>query len=481
MCYNNDSFLIVHASSSTVEFEGTDWIIVNNTADFGAGIALTGLGDRLYFHANTHLCFEYNVAHSQGGALYVTENPFSYCEFEDGEQFKDACFLQYFEGNCQPELHSNAYETDFAGIHLDFVNNLAGEIGNVLHGGSLYSCYYCDEGDLFIDGFKAFGFLANVSGTASSNLDLSSDPFSVHTCESYQQNTTRSSLQLEVYPKQTIAVSVVAVGQMNKKSPAVIRAIASEEVTIDDSQILQSITKECSEVQYTVLSVDLNNGSLKLYADEPCSTSGFPLTSLVKFLPCPSGFFLDNGECQCDPRLQGFEVECDIQDQNLLHSGDFWIGLTDKHVINSDISKLVLHPHCPFDYCREEKVRLSMNNSDLQCANGRSGTLSGTCQSGLSLSLGSSQCLSCSNVFLVLLIPFALAGVVLVVLLFTLQLTVSTGTISGLVFYANILAVKKRIFFPPGETNTLTVFIAWLNLDLGIETCFVYTVKNELL
>ena len=28
------------------------------------------------------------------------------------------------------------------------------------------------------------------------------------------------------------------------------------------------------------------------------------------------------------------------------------------------------------------------------------------------------------------------------------------------------------IFFPPNETNVLTVFIAWLNLDLGIETCF---------
>ena len=26
--------------------------------------------------------------------------------------------------------------------------------------------------------------------------------------------------------------------------------------------------------------------------------------------------------------------------------------------------------------------------------------------------------------------------------------------------------------FPSGETNILTVFIAWVNLDLGIETCF---------
>ena len=29
-----------------------------------------------------------------------------------------------------------------------------------------------------------------------------------------------------------------------------------------------------------------------------------------------------------------------------------------------------------------------------------------------------------------------------------------------------------RCFFPPGETNVLTVFISWLNLNFGIEVCF---------
>ena len=37
---------------------------------------------------------------------------------------------------------------------------------------------------------------------------------------------------------------------------------------------------------------------------------------------------------------------------------------------------------------------------------------------------------------------------------------------------ANIISVNHSIFFPTNETNILTVFISWLNLDLGIETCF---------
>ena len=33
-------------------------------------------------------------------------------------------------------------------------------------------------------------------------------------------------------------------------------------------------------------------------------------------------------------------------------------------------------------------------------------------------------------------------------------------------------SLKTSIFFQPQTTNILSVFIAWLNLDLGIETCF---------
>ena len=62
-------------------------------------------------------------------------------------------------------------------------------------------------------------------------------------------------------------------------------------------------------------------------------------------------------------------------------------------------------------------------------------------------------------------------------LLLKCNLTVSMGTINGLIFYANIVRVNHTTFFPHGDgnvfTDILSVFIAWLNLDLGIETCFV--------
>ena len=56
--------------------------------------------------------------------------------------------------------------------------------------------------------------------------------------------------------------------------------------------------------------------------------------------------------------------------------------------------------------------------------------------------------------------------------LLVLRLTVAVGTVNGLIFYTNIIAVNSKAFLQPQTTNVLTVFTAWLNLDLGIETCF---------
>ena len=46
------------------------------------------------------------------------------------------------------------------------------------------------------------------------------------------------------------------------------------------------------------------------------------------------------------------------------------------------------------------------------------------------------------------------------------------GTVNSLIFCANVIQANRSLFLPPGETNILTVFITWLYLNLGIETCF---------
>ena len=43
---------------------------------------------------------------------------------------------------------------------------------------------------------------------------------------------------------------------------------------------------------------------------------------------------------------------------------------------------------------------------------------------------------------------------------------------NGLIFYANIIKANEYIFYTQRYPNPLTLFIAWLNLDIGVETCF---------
>ena len=117
---------------------------------------------------------------------------------------------------------------------------------------------------------------------------------------------------------------------------------------------------------------------------------------------------------------------------------------------------------------------MNLSNPDKKCAFNRSGIICGACKQGLSLTLGIPQCIKCSNESLALILVFAIAGLVLVFILFACNLTVTEGTVNGVIFYANIIWINRSIFFPTMVTNLLTVFIAWLNLDIGIQTCFYH-------
>ena len=133
---------------------------------------------------------------------------------------------------------------------------------------------------------------------------------------------------------------------------------------------------------------------------------------------------------------------------------------------------ILIHDQCPFDYCKTESAKITLQNTDPQCEHKRSGILCGRCQSGLSLVFHSSRCKKCSNAYISLLLVFIPAGFILVLILIYMDFTVARGTFNGLIFYANIIQIHKNVIFPSGQVNPLTVFISWLNLDIGIELCF---------
>ena len=202
----------------------------------------------------------------------------------------------------------------------------------------------------------------------------------------------------------------------------------------------------------------------------PKQIYSYPAYINVSFLPCPLGFSLSKHppfRCDCNQLINQLPgVKCHIQDETISRCGLVWIS--------SDGNETVAASNCPYNYCNREKINMTLEDPDSQCNFNHSGTLCGECQPGLSLALGTNQCLHCSNTYLALLIPFSLAGVILVCFIKVIDLTISQGTLNGLVFFANIVKANEYLLLQEKQTkfNPLAVFIAWLNLDLGVETCF---------
>ena len=198
----------------------------------------------------------------------------------------------------------------------------------------------------------------------------------------------------------------------------------------------------------------------------------------VLVLGCPEGFTLTGLYCDCDLWLKLIGAVCNITERSIVRRGTTWIGVSDN---GSNL--LVFSPVCPLDYCKNEEVKLILNQTlideDSQCTANRSGILCGHCKDNFSLVLGSNRCLpNCNYNSLSLIAAFVFAGIMLVFFIKILNLTVSQGTLNGLIFYANIIWANKFTVFPNsqeiGLLNFLAIFIAWVNLDLGIETCFLY-------
>ena len=73
------------------------------------------------------------------------------------------------------------------------------------------------------------------------------------------------------------------------------------------------------------------------------------------------------------------------------------------------------------------------------------------------------------------LIAAITAGVLMVTVLLTLNMIVAIGMLNGFIFYANVVAANSTIFIPSSEPSFTTVFVAWVNLDIGVNVCFIVT------
>ena len=232
------------------------------------------------------------------------------------------------------------------------------------------------------------------------------------------------------------------------------------------TEIVNFITTNAKTVDYTIVS-EANHSCELFLTVSPFLYYIYEVFD-VQLLPCPTGFTLQNGVCDCDPLLPTDIDTCYIDQSAISRPANTWISYTQS----SDTSKYLISA-CPMDYCLPFSSNVNLLYPDIQCQFNRTGILCSQCQHPLSMAFGSSRCLKCTNVHIVITIIVIVAGIVLVVLLYLLNLTVTKATINGMILYANIISINDSVFLINDNVlNPLSVFISFINLDLGIETCF---------
>ena len=487
------------AYSSSITFSG-NISFLNNTGINGGAIAL--YSSTLNIASNTSVYFYNNTATETGGAIYVSS-----------DRYKNIfalnlipCFYQLPDYN---KSNSTWYD-------IQFTNNSAKNGGDHIYGESMHStvCHVASSGfhyePIVIPTYCAQNYFTYFPKSISS---ISSDPTRVCICSNDGQPDCLSYAEnIEVYPGETFTLPLAIVGADLGTTVGAVHVVLGGTITTlkTASQYIQEIrNKLCAKLDYTIFSGQRHEIMYLTTKEEQLTTVKAnieqinnidpydfhdclndrdttdlitqqllhtPLLINITLLPCPPGFTLLEypSGCDCYPVLKGSKVVCFIMDRVGYHTwnGSMWLNIDAN-------STFFLAQYCPFDYCNYSTKTVNLKyDSDMQCMFNRAGRLCGGCKENYSLAIGSSHCIHCPNNNNLALIFFAAAGFLLVFFISAFNLTVDQGMINGLIFYANILWIYQSTLFSQQVESDyflafLRILIAWLNLDFGIQTCFI--------
>ena len=506
----------IHASSSIIsvgsEWKESEWtgaknstlVFASNNANTGGGLSLEA-NSKLYAFGESDywydIVFKNNTA-ELGIAIFVDDDTtnIATCNstFNSTYSVENECFLQ-------TPFFIKLSKAQWGGT-VNFSESES--LSNVLFGGLLDRCTVYFKNDIYIrnenydyfdhkdrDRVDGVTYLKKVSHNEDITALISSEAVRVCFCRHCNGSTEPACdytpPPLTVIRGKTFHLKLAAVDQVNRLVDTTIYASLNS----TKSELKAGLGKEirtngsCITQGFNIISPnDTVTEELSFYAKGPCKGVGISKSKIeINFencssITCPIGFQpLENPKhckCQCDPRISLYVTKCYKSNQTLLREHNFWID----YVNETNNTGFLFHQDCPNDYCLPASpavyINLNIpNGADAQCNYNRSGLLCGSCKSGFSLSLGSSHCVQCNSywpgVFIAVSIGALLSGIGLVAFVLLINLTVAVGTLNGLIFYANIVFAGANSFLPFRNQNFFTIFIAWLNLSVGLDTCFI--------
>ena len=480
---------VILAIRSDITLEG-HVVFHNNTGINGGAIMLIG-DSVIYLTQGLQAIFTNNTALSSGGAIYALANTLSLT-------------------HCTFQVNLSNYNN----ISVLFDNNTANVAGKSVYVSKLYNCYIGNE---YITSTKIYDCIFN-----NYTRDIYTTPIKLTICDSDNSDIPYTN---DTYPGQTNTFSMAAIDAVGHHSYSIVTIAAVNETNFgyihinwwfserENTQVI-SETNHCTLINVTI---HTNDHSTLPYSGKLLFTipSIMDITVVdINLNPCPPGFELDTviGSCVCSKvflslNIDGYTPNCSINTKTFNRpTVTSWAGSVQ---INKTSLIFLLAIHCNYGYCNvgpnlgiflynsmDRKFFLTskdlLNHSSL-CLNNREGILCSKCSTvngvNYSVVFGSTECRHCSNWWLWTLFIYAVAGPLLIYLLYTLRLTLTTGTLNGIIFYAqvanagllDVLSIKASHCFAITRFF-MKVAVFWLstmNINLGFPLCF-YKGMNEL-
>ena len=487
----------INSISSSVTTQ--DYGLFESSITFADNVAM--LGGAVYLQANSKLYivllnsvvhtlhFSDNTA-EYGGAIYIAD-----------ETNRDTCV-----GNAESSTPTSSTDCFFQTLAffqeninsvnevlnktLNFTHNIATKgAGGNLFGGILDRCTISPVSSTrkrnHSNGIEFLSSISNINFVNLTSESISSNPVSICFCKHDIPECDYNWPLIKVKQGETFEISLVAVDHVNHPLKAKIATSLSSALSgLSEGQHSQEVSTTCTNLTFTVTAPDsVEEDTILLHAEGPCSNANKSLSYVrVRFkdCDCPIGFQRDNNqptvcECTCHENITNSVENCNTSTETFTRKQNSWISFVPLNQSENMTSYYLLtHLHCPYDYCIP-LATTQQSKIDKVCNMNRTGILCGACETGLSVSLGSSQCMKCNNYWPALLILIVLvtvvSGIALVCLILFLNLTVAIGTLNGIIFYANIIAANNSIFLRLPTPNFPSIFISWLNLDIGFDFC----------
>ena len=458
------------AVKTIIEFQGNT-LIFNNMASTGAGLQLCS-NSFLYFSPQTQLLIIKNNASDRGGGIWVEPN----CNADEW-----LCFYQYTYDVQRNQSLVNS-------VQFIVKDNSAETAGDNIYGGSIEHCFF-----LYSNNTKPWIKYPKNNKTLVSSV--SSNPERVCILNNMNGSNCHKIVRKKIVPGSRRCFYIRLLGELRGAVPGVLTSSTrGSNISINSAQLVQWIPKKHGrQICFTMFKRTPDHSiegkislSTNFINDEARSNSSLNSRIHIEFKECPLGYTLSKYDqqygnkdfplfhCKCNTSYF-VGSQCPYKKIPKFKKRNYsWIGIIPKSNTSHDF---ITSKYCPPNFCNSTLVVLNPKYPDIQCLGNRTGIMCGTCIDGWSMQFGNSDCVPhCTYMYLLLIIPFAIIGVVIVLLIGVLNITVTMGTINGIIFCSNILqdnhVQEYFIHSVPFLSPLLNYYMSWLNLDLGVPVCF---------